>query len=105
MWRGRLSLRKVEVLIRQLLPGSRLHRAHGGVGAWTEEVAAIHHQGNRVVDAVYATSGVNPGKRPKPVEPPEEGWQEKAREKDAKAQRKMRNWLKRHPEVKATPSE
>lgn len=99
VWRGRLSLRKVGVLIRQLLPGSRLHRARGGVGAWPEEVAAIHDRANQIVDVICAVNDVKESKRPKPVEPPEEGWQDKAREREAKASRKMRNWLARHPEV------
>ena len=101
VWRGELSLRKAAVLIRQLPPGSRLHRAHGGESAWPDDVAAIHLQGNRLVDALYAVHGASTSKRPKPVEPPEEGWQEKARENESKAQRKMENWLKRHPEVQA----
>ena len=58
-------------------------------------------QGNRLTDVLCAVNGVKEGKRPRPVEPPEEGWQDKAREKESKANRKMENWLKRHPEVQA----
>lgn len=98
-WMGALSARRAWVLITQLKPGSRVHRAQGGVGAWSEAEAAIHLQGNRLADVLCAVNGVKESKRPKPVEPPEEGWQDKARENESKAQRKMENWLKRHPEV------
>lgn len=102
MWTGDLSLRKVLVLIDQLLPGSRLHRAIGGASAWPDDVAAIHARANQIIDVMCALNDLSESKRPKPVKPPEEGWQEKAREKEAKASRKMENWLRRHPEVRAT---
>ncbi len=95
LWRGRLSWRRAAVLVSQLPPGSRLARAMGGHGAWSDIVSAIHHEGQRVVTAVLLGAGAKKHQLPDPVEPPKPGWQDEAREKAERADSKARRWVAR----------
>lgn len=95
-WRGRISARKLTVYITQLKPGARLHMAMGGGGAWSQEAAATHVQGQRVMTAVIAAAGGKKNQIPPPLEPPEEGHLAAAREKQERQAVKAANWAKRN---------
>lgn len=80
LWRGLLTPRRCLLLIEQLPPGSRLGRKIGGGSVWSDAVSAIHEEGYLIRAGVMAALGVSRSDIPGPVEPPEAGWQEKARE-------------------------
>lgn len=98
-WRGRITPRRLAVLVAQLPPGSRLQRARGGFGAWTDEIAAIHREGFLIRGCLHSLISTMSGKKapdPKPVEPPEIGWQAKAVEQEERRRAKAARWLARN---------
>ncbi len=95
MYRGGLSWRRLSVLVTQLPPGSRLQRARGGPGAWSDEVSAIHHDGYLTRTGIMSALGVKQSKLPKPVEPPAEGWKLEQIEKQRRAELKAARWKSR----------
>lgn len=99
LFRGELSLRRVLTLIRGLQPGSALARAEGGDAAWSDVTAATLISAWQIQTAVLSAAGVKQSKLPKPPKPPEEGWMEKAEEKQRREEEKLRNWLERNPDV------
>jgi len=100
LWRGRLSFRRIAVLLRGLPAGSCLGRAAGGSAAWSDETAAILYGLWRVESRIVSTiPGAKRRDFPSPPEPPEPGWQDRIREKAEREKAKARNWLARHPEL------
>lgn len=81
LWRGRLTLRRVWVLISQLPAGSRFAREMGGPGFWSPTEAAIYATGWQLQSQLA-------GKElPKP-EPPAPGWRHEQRQRAAQMERK-----------------
>ena len=99
MWRGRLSLRWLFVLINGLPPGSGLGRVLGGDRYWSPVEAATIYALWRVECQIRAAAGGKQRDMPDRPKPPEEGWQEKARAKQEREQAKAASWLARHPEL------
>lgn len=99
LYTGRISMRRMAVLVSQLPAGSRYWQAVGGSPAFPDTVAAIHREGYLVRGAIHSLIGATVGKRvrePKPVEPPAEGWQQAALEKAEKQKRKAQRWKARN---------
>ncbi|WP_115728245.1 hypothetical protein [Actinomyces culturomici] len=99
LFRGRLTLRRLGVLIKGLPPGSATGYAEGGAAALSNEAALIRDVGWRLECAVLGAAGAKQSQLPPRPEPPEPGWQEKVAEKQRKAEAKARAWLARHPEI------
>lgn len=93
VWRRKMTFRRCAVLVDQLPPGSRFCRARGGAGSISDEGHLL-----RMIEADIRSFAS--GKAQKPLELPEEGWQVKAREKAEREQRRVDNWLARHPEIR-----
>ena len=93
---GKLSLRRVGVLINNLPSGSLLRKRLGGAGAWTDEVSAVFAQGNRLEGVIITAFGGKKKDVPKPARPPEEGWFEKAQADQARQEERARRWVEAH---------
>ena len=104
LYRGRLTPRRLLVLIRGLPPGSALGRAMGGDAALSDEVTATRMAAWQISCYVAMGAGAKRSDLPKPPEPPEPGWQAKAREAQERQDAKARRWLARHPELAAQAS-
>ena len=85
-----MSLRRLDVLIRGLPPGSGLHRQRGGPLAWSPEERATREASHGVVAALISLLGGKGARPPKPPEPPEVGWWRKRAESQERAARKVR---------------
>lgn len=85
LYTGALTPRRCWLLIEQLPPGSRLARAMGGDGAWDTQTHAI-------VGMLTAIRSDLAGKRVEGPKPPEPGWREKQREREAAARRRARRY-------------
>ena len=96
LYRGRLTPRRLLVLIRGLPPGSALGRAMGGDVALSDEVTATRMAAWQISCYIAAAVGAKQSDLPKPPEP---GWQAKAREAQERQDAKARRWLARHPEL------
>lgn len=99
MFRGRLTLRRVGVLVKGLPPGSAVGYCEGGASALSNEASLIRDVGWRLECTILAAAGAKQSQLPTRPEPPEPGWQEKAAEQQRKAEAKARAWLARHPEI------
>ena len=99
--RGTLSLRRAAVLVSGLKPGSRLGLALGGDMAWSDEVATMNVQAHRILTGTMSALGVPKSKLPKRIEPPEPGWQAKAREQQElrESKRRKRDARQQQPET------
>lgn len=93
---GRLSLRRVGVLINNLPAGSLLRKRLGGASAWTDEVSAVFTQGNRLEGIIITALGGKKKDVPKPVSPPEVGWFEKAEASRENREERARRWIEAH---------
>lgn len=93
LWRGRLTPRRLMVLIKGLPPGSALHRARGGPGFWSDEVTAIKEAGHRIEATLLSVNGSK--RLPKAPEPPQEGWQVEAEKRQARLNAKVRRFQER----------
>lgn len=87
LYTGALTPRRCWLLIEQLPPGSRLARAMGGDGAWDTQTHAI-------VGMLTAIRSDLAGKRVEGPKPPEPGWREKQREREAAARRRARRYYR-----------
>lgn len=96
LYRGEVTPRRIATLVAQLPAGCRYRRAHGGFGAWSDEVAATLLAGHRTMTGIQGALGVKQSRLPKPPEPPEEGWLRAREEKTARMERKARRWMARH---------
>lgn len=83
-----MSLREFGVLVSQLPEGSRLRKARGGAGAWSDTVAAVYSAGHRIVAAALLAGGAKKSDIPDPPKPPVPGWREIEREKAEREQRR-----------------
>ena len=101
LWRGRLTPRRLLVLIRGLPPGSALGRAMGGDVALSDEVTATRMAAWQICCYIASAVGAKKSDLPKPPQPPEPGWQQKARKAQERQAAKARRWLARHPELAA----
>lgn len=89
------------VLIRGLPPGSALGRTMGGDAALSDEVTATRMAAWQISCYIAAAVGAKQSDLPKPPQPPEPGWQAKAREAQNRTTLKAGNWFTRHPELAA----
>lgn len=93
MWRGKVSMRRISVLIRGLPPGAGFHRVRGGDMAWSPEERATR-EGCWLVERATILGATNGKGKPSPQpKPPEEGWYEKSqrmRRKEARAVERLR---------------
>jgi hypothetical protein len=83
------------VLVKQLPPGARLWRAHGGPAAFSDAVTSIHYEGYRIMTGIMQALGVKKRKLPDPITAPEPGWREAAEARAERSRRKAANWLAR----------
>jgi len=104
LYRGRLTPRRLLVLLRGLPPGSALGRAMGGDVALSDEVTATRMAAWQICCYIASAVGAKQSDLPKPPQPPEPGWQAKAREAQERQDAKARRWLARHPELAAQAS-
>lgn len=104
LWRGRLTPRRLLVLIRGLPPGSALGRAMGGDVSLSDEVTAVRMAAWQICCYIASAVGAKQSDLPKPPQPPEPGWQAKVREAQERQDAKARRWLARHPELAAQAS-
>lgn len=87
LYTGRLTPRRCWLLIEQLPPGSRLARAMGGDAAWDTQTHAI-------VAMLTAIRSDLAGRQVEGPKPPEPGWREKQREREAARQRRARRYYR-----------
>ncbi|MDY2669768.1 hypothetical protein [Schaalia hyovaginalis] len=99
LFRGRLTLRRLAVLVKGLPPGSQTGLLEGGPAALSNEASLIRDVGWRIECTILGAMGAKQSQMPPRPEPPEPGWQERAAEKQRKAEAKARAWLARHPEI------
>ena len=104
VFRGRLTLRRVLVLVKGLPPGSMTGYLEGGPSALSNEANLIRDVGWRLECTILAAVGAKSSQMPSRPEPPEPGWQDKIAERQRKAEAKARAWLARHPEIAAQKS-
>ncbi len=88
------------VLIKGLPPGSATGRAMGGGTAWSDTVATLNRWGWLLQCQIAMVGGASRSDLPRPPEPPEPGWQDKARTTEQRRRRKAERWLARHPELR-----
>ena len=93
---GKLSLRRVGVLINNLPSGSLLRKRLGGASAWTDEVSAVFAQGNRLEGIIITALGGKKKDVPKPASPPEPGWFEKAEAERERQEARAQRWVEAH---------
>lgn len=87
---GELTMRRLMVLMSGLRAGSRLQFARGGPGAWSDVVAAVHHEGHLIRSNITSVMGAK--KTPQRVEPPEVGWLAKQRDQAERARQKRERY-------------
>jgi hypothetical protein len=83
------------VLAANLPPGCALMRAMGGPASVSDETNAVFLAANRLVSILWTGLGGNKNKVPRPLEPPEAGWQDKQAEREEHAARKAARWMSR----------
>lgn len=71
----------------------------GGDAALSDEVTATRMAAWQISCYIAAAVGAKKSDLPKPPQPPEPGWQDKAREAEEHKARKADNWFARHPEL------
>lgn len=99
LWRGKLTPRRLLVLIHGLPTGSNLGLAMGGDAALSDEVTAIRMGVWQICCYIATAAGAKRRDLPKRPEPPEPGWRERAREVETQVTLKAGNWFVRHPEL------
>lgn len=91
LWRGRITARRLSVLVTQLPDGARVWKATGGAKAWSDEVSTMMILDLRLRELFWAETedGQNGRNAPEMVEPPpfESEEREKGSKLDAKAQK------------------
>lgn len=101
MWRGRVSMRRISVLVRGLPAGSGLHQLRGGDLAWSPAERAVRESGWMTRSTLIACLGGKGARQPSPPSPPPEGWWEKRQRAIAKEARKVERLRKKSAQAQA----
>lgn len=94
-WRGRLTLRKIGALIRNLPSGSALGITLGGEAYWSQETTATLMEGWRIRSTLVGLLSGKSSAQPPPPSPPERDWMKKEGEREDMNMRRLQAWERR----------